>query len=183
MKTLCTDPMCNRMQRRAPGRTTTISRSGALTRAATVARSRATIGFVVTFTLILVLILGGCASAPPPIDANLLPTLPAQFKEGDGRWTVATPAENVPRGEWWKAFSDPVLDGLIELFRKAREIRVLLLEGSVRHWQLAEWKCHGADDDCDAAEPLCGSAPEAALFQYKVPLQRLFSRQRWQGPR
>lgn len=43
----------------------------------------------------------------------LLPAAPAQFKEGDGRWTVAAPAEAQPRGEWWKAFRDPVLDGLV----------------------------------------------------------------------
>src|SRR5262249_4056420 len=28
-------------------------------------------------------------------------------------WTVATPAASQPRGEWWKAFGDPVLDDLV----------------------------------------------------------------------
>ncbi len=59
------------------------------------------------------LILAGCASAPP-IDPASLPTTPASFKEGDGRWTLAAPAAAQPRGDWWKAFADPVLDGLIE---------------------------------------------------------------------
>jgi outer membrane protein, multidrug efflux system len=62
--------------------------------------------------LITALVLAGCAT-PPAIDSTLLPTAPAQFKEGDGRWTVAAPAEAQPRGEWWKAFSDPVLDELV----------------------------------------------------------------------
>lgn len=62
----------------------------------------------------LALLLAGCASTPPPIDASRLPEVPASFKEGDGRWTVAAPAEAQPRGEWWRAFSDPVLDELIE---------------------------------------------------------------------
>jgi len=62
--------------------------------------------------LTLALVLAGCAT-PPAIDASLLPAAPAKFKEGDGRWTVARPAESQPRGEWWKAFSDPVLDDLI----------------------------------------------------------------------
>lgn len=64
--------------------------------------------------VLLALLLAGCASAPPPIDASRLPKVPASFKEGDGRWTVAPPAEAQPRGEWWRAFSDPVLDELIE---------------------------------------------------------------------
>lgn len=57
-------------------------------------------------------LLAGCAT-PPPIDPAALPAVPAHFKSGDGRWTVAAPAESQPRGEWWKAFSDPVLDDLV----------------------------------------------------------------------
>ncbi|HET7729063.1 MAG TPA: efflux transporter outer membrane subunit, partial [Usitatibacter sp.] len=62
--------------------------------------------------LALALVVAGCAT-PPTIDATLLPAAPAQFKEGDGRWTVAAPAVAQPRGDWWKAFQDPVLDGLV----------------------------------------------------------------------
>src|SRR5258706_6463066 len=53
-----------------------------------------------------------CATVPE-IDAARIPAAPVQFKEGDGRWTVAAPAEAQARGEWWKAFSDPVLDDLV----------------------------------------------------------------------
>jgi multidrug efflux system outer membrane protein len=59
------------------------------------------------------LVLAGCATAPPPIKPSTLPTPPAAFKEADGHWTVAAPAEAQPRGEWWKAFGDPVLDELM----------------------------------------------------------------------
>src|SRR5439155_5857139 len=62
--------------------------------------------------LMLALVLAGCAT-PPPIDTTKLPATPAAFKEGDGRWTVAAPADAQPRGEWWKAFADPVLDDLV----------------------------------------------------------------------
>src|ERR1700682_5051251 len=62
--------------------------------------------------LLLALVISGCASVPA-IDPASLPSTPAAFKEGDGRWTVAAPAEAQPRGEWWKVFSDPVLDDLI----------------------------------------------------------------------
>ena len=57
--------------------------------------------------------LAGCVSLPE-VDAQSLPAAPAAYTEGDGLWTVATPAEAQPRGTWWKAFADPVLDGLIE---------------------------------------------------------------------
>jgi multidrug efflux system outer membrane protein len=62
-------------------------------------------------TLLIALVLAGCAT-PPAIDASRLPAAPVQFKEG-GRWVTATPAESQPRGEWWKAFGDPVLDDLV----------------------------------------------------------------------
>ncbi len=60
---------------------------------------------------LLLVLLAGCAATPPKIDAERLPLIPEQFKEN---WTVAAPAEAQPRGEWWKAFSDPVLDQLVE---------------------------------------------------------------------
>jgi outer membrane protein, multidrug efflux system len=65
-------------------------------------------------SLFFVLLLAGCASSPPKIDVEKLPAVPASFKESDGRWTTAAPAEAQPRGEWWKAFSDPALDQLVE---------------------------------------------------------------------
>jgi outer membrane protein, multidrug efflux system len=64
-------------------------------------------------TLTLALILAGCAT-PPAIDPSTLPAAPVRFKEGDGRWTLAAPAVAQARGEWWRAFADPVLDNLIE---------------------------------------------------------------------
>jgi multidrug efflux system outer membrane protein len=79
-----------------------------------IAGSRFALGFALTFALILALILAGCSTAPPTIESSQLPAAPAKFKEGDGRWTLATPAESTPRGEWWKPFADPVLDQLIE---------------------------------------------------------------------
>src|SRR6476469_6869689 len=39
---------------------------------------------------------------------------PQAFKEASGEWVVAKPLDNVPKGEWWKIFKDPVLDGLME---------------------------------------------------------------------
>jgi multidrug efflux system outer membrane protein len=57
-------------------------------------------------------VIAGCATGPA-IDPSALPAAPATYKEGDGRWNQAAPAANQPRGEWWKAFDDPVLDELV----------------------------------------------------------------------
>ena len=58
--------------------------------------------------LAAVALLAGCAASLPPVDPGALPPVPDSFK-----WTQAAPAEAQPRGEWWKPFSDPVLDELI----------------------------------------------------------------------
>jgi multidrug efflux system outer membrane protein len=65
------------------------------------------------FTVLLIAAsLAGCATSLPEITADKLPEPPpAEFKE---KWTVAAPADAQPRGEWWKAFNDPILDNLIE---------------------------------------------------------------------
>jgi NodT family efflux transporter outer membrane factor (OMF) lipoprotein len=58
----------------------------------------------------LALLLGGCLVGPnyhrPPV-----PT-PAQYKELPPGWTVAAPAADQPKGDWWTVFNDPLLDEL-----------------------------------------------------------------------
>ncbi|MES2317470.1 MAG: efflux transporter outer membrane subunit [Pseudomonadota bacterium] len=67
-----------------------------------------------TAPLLAALLLVACSSVPdlkqPAID------MPSAFKEApDGtRWKLAQPAEAQSRGQWWLAFKDPVLTGLIE---------------------------------------------------------------------
>ncbi len=71
--------------------------------------------------LLAALVLAGCATDPAVDTAKLVPT-PAQFKEqataatqpADPHWTLAAPAEAQPRGTWWLAFNDPVLQDLVE---------------------------------------------------------------------
>ena len=59
--------------------------------------------------LFVSLVLAGCAVGPnyekPEVAA------PAKFKEA-GEWVPAVPSDAAPKGEWWKAFHDPVLDEL-----------------------------------------------------------------------
>jgi outer membrane protein, multidrug efflux system len=54
-------------------------------------------------------VLAGCSLAPdykvPETEA------PAVYKEA-GEWKTAAPADEVPRGEWWKLLGDKTLDGL-----------------------------------------------------------------------
>jgi multidrug efflux system outer membrane protein len=68
--------------------------------------------------LLAALVLAGCATAPAELPAFKAPD---HFKEQaaavapkEGTWTRAQPAEAQPRGEWWHAFNDPVLDALVE---------------------------------------------------------------------
>ena len=60
---------------------------------------------------ILLLALAGCAAGPdytrPAVET------PPAYKEV-GEWVVAKPADTAPKGQWWAAFRDPVLDGLME---------------------------------------------------------------------
>ncbi|MBX3655371.1 MAG: efflux transporter outer membrane subunit [Ramlibacter sp.] len=63
--------------------------------------------------LLAALTLAGCVTAPVG-DLPTAPPTPIRFKESPQRWTIATPAESRDRGTWWKAFADPVLDGLVE---------------------------------------------------------------------
>jgi multidrug efflux system outer membrane protein len=63
--------------------------------------------------LMLALALAGCATSVP-LPPDTPPVAPAAFKEVEGaRFAALPPAEAQPRGAWWKAFGDPVLDDLI----------------------------------------------------------------------
>lgn len=87
--------------------------------------------------LMAALVLVGCASAP-----SGLPELntPAQFKEAqataaaptEGQWTRATPAEAQARGQWWRAFGDPVLDQLVERALHADEGNTDIAQAAAR---------------------------------------------------
>lgn len=60
--------------------------------------------------LVLALALAGCAAAPvyqtPEVET------PVAFKQGQGEWVKAVPADTLERGPWWELFQDPVLSGL-----------------------------------------------------------------------
>ncbi len=53
--------------------------------------------------------LGGCAVGPNYSRPAV--TAPVAYKEADG-WKQAEPSDAISRPDWWKAFGDPVLDGL-----------------------------------------------------------------------
>ena len=55
------------------------------------------------------LLLEGCLVGPN-YQRPAVPT-PSKYKELDG-WTVAAPAADQPKGDWWTAFNDPLLDEL-----------------------------------------------------------------------
>jgi NodT family efflux transporter outer membrane factor (OMF) lipoprotein len=61
--------------------------------------------------LLLACLLAGCAIGPdysrPDVET------PPAYKEA-GDWVVAQPRDAAPKGKWWEAFQDPVLNGLME---------------------------------------------------------------------
>ena len=61
-------------------------------------------------TLVLSLVLAGCAVGPnytrPTVET------PAAFKEGQGEWVTAVPADTLERGPWWQLFNDADLNAL-----------------------------------------------------------------------
>ena len=106
--------------------------------------------------VMLAMVLAGCASVPE-IDADSIPKAPVAFKEGDGRWTVAAPAAAQPRGEWWKAFGDPVLD---ELVTRAGASNTSIQVAAAR---LAQARAIARITDADRA-PQLGVAAGASRF-------------------
>jgi NodT family efflux transporter outer membrane factor (OMF) lipoprotein len=61
-------------------------------------------------TLLLSLLLAGCMVGPDYVRPSA-PT-PVAYKEPSG-WKVAQPADDAPRGDWWRAYGDPELDALM----------------------------------------------------------------------
>src|SRR5476651_168185 len=59
----------------------------------------------------MLLLASGCAIGPDY--AKPVAEAPTQWKEA-GDWVVAQPKDAVPKGKWWEAFNDPVLNGLEE---------------------------------------------------------------------
>lgn len=61
-------------------------------------------------------LIAGCSLAPELRQPEV--EVPARFKElppqERGAWKPAQPSEELPRGQWWKVFDDPVLDRLEE---------------------------------------------------------------------
>jgi NodT family efflux transporter outer membrane factor (OMF) lipoprotein len=57
----------------------------------------------------LVLLLNGCLVGPDYHRPSV--PVPTEYKELAG-WTVAAPAADAPKGDWWTAFNDPLLDTL-----------------------------------------------------------------------
>lgn len=61
--------------------------------------------------LLAALVLAGCATAPAPIDPSSLPVTPTLFRESEA---VAAASTAPFQAQWWKVFSDPVLDRLVD---------------------------------------------------------------------
>lgn len=57
------------------------------------------------------LLLAACAPLAPRHEAPEVDT-PVAFKQGEGAWVPAAPADTLSRGPWWELFDDPTLASL-----------------------------------------------------------------------
>lgn len=62
------------------------------------------------FAAVLVCAATGCSLVPTYQRPSV--QIPAAFKEAPANWHAVAPADAQTRGEWWRAFNDPVLNGL-----------------------------------------------------------------------
>src|SRR5690349_14517217 len=83
--------------------------------------------------LVLALSLAGCMVGPDYVKPSA-PT-PATYKEMEG-WKFAQPSDDLPRGDWWKAFNDPDLDALMAQIDVNNQ-NIALYEARVRQAQAA----------------------------------------------
>ena len=63
------------------------------------------------FLPVLIASLVGCGSLAPKYEVPAVDT-PVAFKEGQGSWVRAAPADLLARGPWWELFGDPQLNAL-----------------------------------------------------------------------
>ena len=83
-------------------------------------------GIMKKWTIILLLglwslPLGGCFNLSPRYAPPAPPgSIPSAYKEEDG-WKTAQPRETVERGPWWRVFSDPTLNGLMDQANTANQ--------------------------------------------------------------
>lgn len=63
--------------------------------------------------LAVALALSGCANLAPNYEVPDVDT-PVAFKEGQGVWVKAAPADLLDRGPWWTLFDDPYLSALAD---------------------------------------------------------------------
>ena len=68
-------------------------------------------GGAATLCALLTAGLAGCDFAPRYTPPSLPQPLALAYKE-QGPWTMAQPADSLPRGPWWAGFQDPTLDAL-----------------------------------------------------------------------
>ncbi|WP_019919154.1 efflux transporter outer membrane subunit [Methyloversatilis discipulorum] len=75
--------------------------------------------------LLLAALFAGCTTIGPDHQRPAF-DLPQDYRAADG-WKPAEPADHLPRGDWWRAYGDPVLDDLIARADRAnQDLRVAL---------------------------------------------------------
>jgi NodT family efflux transporter outer membrane factor (OMF) lipoprotein len=91
---------------------------------------------------LLLLLLAGCAVGPDYVRPEQpLPTAYKELRNADGsQWKTAEPRDHLPRGKWWTAFGDPLLNQLEEDIASAN----LNLQVAEAQYRQAEALARGA---------------------------------------
>jgi NodT family efflux transporter outer membrane factor (OMF) lipoprotein len=126
----------------------------------------------------LLFVLAGCAVGPnyskPAIET------PPAYKEMQG-WTLAHPRDAAPKGRWWEAFDDPVLDGLVEKVSvsnqtlKAAEARYTQARASVQAARAGLFPTVGASGRATRS----GAGQGGAANRYNVALDASWEIDLW----
>lgn len=82
-------------------------------------RTRRVLTLATLATASAVMGLAGCTVGPDYSRPQL--AVPASYKEVPAGWKVAQPSDRGERGDWWKIFNDPILDGLIERANRSNQ--------------------------------------------------------------
>ncbi len=77
--------------------------------------------------------LTGCAVGPDYVRPDM--DVPAAYKE-DSLWKQAKPADEAPKGEWWKVFNDPILN---QLMNQLNQQNLTIIQAEAQYRQAAAY--------------------------------------------
>ncbi len=115
------------------------------------------------------ILLTGCAVGPDYVRPGV--DVPAAYKE-DGLWKMAKPADEIPKGEWWKVFKNQELNRLMDQLNQ-QNLTIIQAEAQYRqaaaYLQQAEsWLFPTVDVGASRLRGIHNTSSTAITNQYEV---------------